>query len=68
MLSERSFRAGKGARAATPRHLTYGEFAAWGVLLAVAFVIVGAYGAAVLATAAAVVLGLASHITNPARK
>ncbi len=65
---ERSFRVVKAARGPTPRHLTYGEFAAWGVLLAAALVIVGAYGAAVLITAVAVVLGLASYLANPARK
>ncbi len=65
---EKSFHVGRTARGPTPRHLTYGEFAAWGVLLAAALVIVGAYGAAVLVTAVAVVLGLASYLANPARK
>lgn len=38
------------------------EFAALAVLLAVVLVIVGAYGAAVVVTAGALVLGLTSHI------
>lgn len=38
------------------------EFASLAVLLAVVLVIVGAYGAAVVVTAGALVLGLTSHI------
>ena len=53
-------------QAATPapnrRSQTLAELAALAVLLAVVLVIVGAYGAAVVVTAGALVLGLTSHI------
>ena len=56
-----SFRVGRTKLPPARRDQEYAEFAAWAVLLAAALAIVGAYGAAMVVTAIAVVLGLASH-------